>query len=66
MRSAIRTASSYLKGGPLKWLIPLHLHIYKKSDYDDDYMTGEPKGLIKIISGEAGNRTYNPCGLQGI
>ena len=24
------------KGGPLMWMMPLHLHINQKSDYDDD------------------------------
>ena len=26
---------SYLEGGPLMWMIPLHLHVNQKSDYDD-------------------------------
>ena len=25
----------YLEGGPLMWMVPLHLHINQKSDYDD-------------------------------
>ena len=28
--------ASYLEGDPLMWMIPLHLHINQKSDYDDD------------------------------
>ena len=28
--------ASYLEGGPLMWMLPLHLHVNKKSDYDDD------------------------------
>ena len=28
--------ASYLKGGPLLWILPLYLHINKKSDDDDD------------------------------
>ena len=26
--------ASYLEGGPLMWMIPLHLHVNQKSDYD--------------------------------
>ena len=34
-RSAMRAASrSYLERGPLMWMMPLHLHFNKKSDYD--------------------------------
>ena len=28
-------ASKYLEGGPLMWIMPLHLHVNKKSDYDN-------------------------------
>ena len=28
--------ASYLEGGPLFWILPLYLHINKKSDDDDD------------------------------
>ena len=35
MRSAMQQAS-YLDGGPLMWLLPLYLHINKKSNDDDD------------------------------
>ena len=28
--------ASYLEGGPLLWILPLYLHINKKSDDDDD------------------------------
>ena len=27
--------ASYLKGGPLMWMLPLYLHVNQKSDYDD-------------------------------
>ena len=27
--------ASYLERGPLMWMMPLHLHVDKKSDYDD-------------------------------
>ena len=50
MRSAMRAANqlpgkgptecvqltSYLERGPLMWMMPLHLHVNQKSDYDDD------------------------------
>ena len=26
--------ASYLEGGPLMWMMPLHLHVNQKSDYD--------------------------------
>ena len=32
MRSAMRAASQL----PLMWMMPLHLHVNQKSDYDDD------------------------------
>ena len=28
--------ASYLERGPLKWMMPLHLHVNQKSNYDDD------------------------------
>ena len=28
--------ASYLEGGPLMWMLPLYLHVDKKSDDDDD------------------------------
>ena len=28
--------ASYLERGPLMWMVPLHLHINQKSDYDYD------------------------------
>ena len=37
MRSAMRAAlASYLEGGKLIWMMPLHLHVNQKSNYDDD------------------------------
>ena len=29
--------ASYLERGRLMWMIPLHLHVNQRSDYDDDY-----------------------------
>ena len=35
VRSAMRAASQLPgRGGPLMWMMPLHLHVNKKSDYD--------------------------------
>ena len=28
--------ASYLEGGPLMWMMPLHLNVNQKSNYDDD------------------------------
>ena len=28
--------ASYQEGGPLLWILPLYLHVNKKSDDDDD------------------------------
>ena len=28
--------TNYLERGPLMWMMPLHLHVIKKFDYDDD------------------------------
>ena len=28
--------ASYLKGGPLMWMLPLYMQVNKKSDYDYD------------------------------
>ena len=38
MRSAMRAASQLPGKGPLMWMMPLHLHVNQKSDYDL-YMT---------------------------
>ena len=39
MRSAMCAADSYLERGPLMWMMPLHLHVNKKSDHDDYKVT---------------------------
>ena len=36
VKSAMRAASQLPEGGPLMWMIPLHMHVNQKSDYDDD------------------------------
>ena len=36
VRSAMRAASQLPGKGPLMWMMPLHLHVNQKSDYDDD------------------------------
>ena len=35
MRSAMSAASQLPGRGPLMWMMPLHLHVNQKSDYDD-------------------------------
>ena len=35
--------ASYLERGPLMWMMPLHLHVNQKSDYDDD------DGLLRYL-----------------
>ena len=39
VRSAMRAASQLLEGGPLMWMMPLHLN--KKSDYEHDDDTSD-------------------------
>ena len=34
VRSAMHADSQYQERGPLKWMMPLHLHVNQKSDYD--------------------------------
>ena len=35
VRSAIyMQLASYMEGGPLMWMMPLHLRVNKKTDYD--------------------------------
>ena len=45
--------ASYLEGGPLMWMLPLYLHVNKKSNYDMIY---EP-GLVLVW--------HDPSGLTG-
>ena len=47
MRSAMRAASLLLGRGPLMWMMPLHLHVNQKSDYDDITLIWGP-GLVFI------------------
>ena len=35
VRSAMPAASQLPGRGPLMWMMPLHLHVSQKSDYDD-------------------------------
>ena len=39
--------ASYLEGGPMMWMMPLHLHVYQKSDYGDGDRSRS--GIIVII-----------------
>ena len=38
-RSGVRSAMRDLEGGPPMWILPLYLHVNKKSDDDDLMMT---------------------------
>ena len=41
--------ASYLEGGPLMWMMPLHLHVNQKSDYDDMMIRSDVlSGLIWV------------------
>ena len=41
--------ASYLERGPLMWMMPLHLHVNQKSDYDMMiYVGNERKMAIKL------------------
>ena len=37
--------ASYLERGPLMWMMPLHLHLIQKSDYDDMTAVKNPMKL---------------------
>ena len=46
--------ASYLERGPLMWMMPLHLHVNQKPDYDDDdggvtSMTTSPQIISKKV-----------------
>ena len=42
--------ASYLERGPLMWMMPLHLHVNQKSDYDYDMMIlSSCSGITKYI-----------------
>ena len=42
--------ASYLEGGPLMWMLPLHLHVYQKSDADDVFLTFFLYKIIPFLS----------------
>ena len=44
--------ASYLEGGPLVWMLPLYLHINKKSDYDD-YDLLDTASFLELSSEES-------------
>ena len=46
MPSAMHAASQLSGRGPLMWMMPLHLHVNQKSDYD---MMMTPKGKHVVI-----------------
>ena len=48
VRSAMRAASQLPGKGPLMWMMPLHLHVNQKSDYDYDDMI---MAIVVILKG---------------
>ena len=38
--------ASYLEGGPLVWMLSLHLHVNQKSDYDYDMIFNDMSTLV--------------------
>ena len=49
VRSAMMQLASYLEGGPLMWMMPMHLHVSQKSDYDGyDIYTCIPSYLVGL------------------
>ena len=56
--------ASYLERGPLKWMMPLHLHIDQKSDYDYDMMIinfFKIEAIMMCINGNDGmEKSENP------
>ena len=44
-RSGVRSAS-YLERGTLMWMMPLHLHVHQKSDYDEYMLSASFKNFI--------------------
>ena len=60
--------ASYLERGPLMWMMPLHLHVNQKSDYDiydfSTLYTTLPHNLIKEKLTELIEQTFNrECSL---
>ena len=51
MRSAMRAASQLHGRGPLVWMMPLHLRVNQKSEYedDDDYAICKHQTQKKVI-----------------
>ena len=43
--------ASYLEGGPLMWMLPLYLHVNKKSDDDDDDDDNDDDARKRIYNG---------------
>ena len=50
-RSAMHAASQYLERGQLMWMMPLHLHVNQKSDYDyDDDISAVLKFVESLVN----------------
>ena len=41
--------ASYLEGGPLIWMMPLHLHVNQKSDCDDDMSSLGVRSIVCLF-----------------
>ena len=61
VRSAMWQLASYLEGGPLMWMMPLHLHVNQKSDYDDDNYTLYALNFQKSIPSSLPSLHTTPC-----
>ena len=48
----MHAASQLPEGGPLMWMMPLHLHVYQKSNYDYDDMNYlvKPKFCSSVLT----------------
>ena len=46
VRFAMHATSQLPEKGPLMWMMPLHLHVNQKSDYDDDSYMKKFKNLL--------------------
>ena len=45
--------ASYLEGGPLMWMMPLHLQVNQKSDYDIYESYQDYQLSLHTVSGQA-------------
>ena len=55
--------ASYLGGGPLLWILPLYLHLNKKSDDEDNDDDELGASLISLQSERLRPRSFLRCRL---